>query len=788
MTASENYKEFDTTSIISRDTVSVGKLTLRKRDLLLGGIAFIALIIAIILAIVLAVEAGKKNADCQNVVNTVTDEQKGRNNTDHDTCITPICLKTASYEKYIMNETANPCINFYQFACGGYDDIYTPNQLIPEPSPYNQIRSENTQKMLYLLSYEVERPEEHSYERKLRHFLSSCTNHFDKMQIRGQPFLEQVIAPFGGWYVLNSTWDFAHYNFHNQLKMVHTTFWTPALYSLSLSTDSTNWNNKVLEIDYGGLGLRVQDYIYVSPGGDVHTLYSSYLKQLATMLSLDAKVTPNTDRISQFAIDAIEVETELAMLLYQTTAQPNAHEPANRYSLGSLTQLVNNMIDFVDYFKTQFPDVAAQFSNETTVAVIRNRFFHLLGPWLMNLTSTNDGMRKLHNYLVWQLLNNYVDDLSWDYVHAKRQFMYKAYNVKDSSSGFRYCFQVADKNMRDAIGAVFVKNYVNQHDKQEAINILELVKEEMYAAIINFSWMTAENKDSAITKIKDGLYKIGYPDFMVDDAYMDSMYSVITINEADYFSNILSLNDASRKRFSYLIAKPNSQSLWVYPIYNPNIEYYNPWHELIITAGMLQSPLFAHNGPAYSNFGGTGSLFARHLLHAVDEIGSLYKLDKSNPGVWWSNSTSEHYKDIRQCADDAQRDTPLGPFILPGGLPFTPNKTVFSYAYVPELLADASGLKLSYKAYKAKMATSGIEKIPAGFPNYSLDKMFFVAFAQAHCDNYVDLSKARNVFFSNDPPADYKVNLAVSQVQEFRQAFGCKVGDPMAPEKTCTLF
>ncbi|GFS01715.1 hypothetical protein ElyMa_001104900 [Elysia marginata] len=67
MTGAETYKQFDTTSIVSssptQDTVKVGSMRFRKRDLVFGGIALLALLMVLVLAIVLAVEVGKKDRD-----------------------------------------------------------------------------------------------------------------------------------------------------------------------------------------------------------------------------------------------------------------------------------------------------------------------------------------------------------------------------------------------------------------------------------------------------------------------------------------------------------------------------------------------------------------------------------------------------------------------------------------------------------------------------------------------------------------------------------------------------
>ncbi|CAG5129344.1 unnamed protein product, partial [Candidula unifasciata] len=74
----------------------------------------------------------------------------------------------------------------------------------------------------------------------------------------------------------------------------------------------------------------------------IHAAYTGYMKQVARMLCRDANITANETRISQFADDAIDMENELANLVFQVDPQPYPHEPANRMSLGTITQLVNN--------------------------------------------------------------------------------------------------------------------------------------------------------------------------------------------------------------------------------------------------------------------------------------------------------------------------------------------------------------------------------------------------------------------------------------------------------------
>lgn len=45
------------------------------------------------------------------------------------------------------------------------------------------------------------------------------------------------------------------------------------------------------------------------------------------------------------------------------------------------------------------------------------------------------------------------------------------------------------------------------------------------------------------------------------------------------------------------------------------------WNELLITAGILQWPIYGKNFPKYYNFGTLGVTLSHELTNAVDEIG-----------------------------------------------------------------------------------------------------------------------------------------------------------------------
>ena len=67
------------------------------------------------------------------------------------------------------------------------------------------------------------------------------------MELRGYPFLSQVVKKMPGWYLLGA-WNETTFNFHDTLNQVHVDFWTPAFFNVFINTDGLDWNKKVIQV------------------------------------------------------------------------------------------------------------------------------------------------------------------------------------------------------------------------------------------------------------------------------------------------------------------------------------------------------------------------------------------------------------------------------------------------------------------------------------------------------------------------------------------------------------
>jgi endothelin-converting enzyme/putative endopeptidase len=83
---------------------------------------------------------------------------------------------------------------------------------------------------------------------------------------------------------------------------------------------------------------------------------------------------------------------------------------------------------------------------------------------------------------------------------------------------------------------------------------------------------------------------------------------------------------------------------------------------------------------------------------------------------------------------------------------------------------------------------AGLDEHPKRVDGFTPEQRFFISYGQGWCENYTP--EILRLIAQTNPhsPVQYRVNGVVVNLPEFRKAFSCKVGTPMAPEKSCTVW
>ena len=74
------------------------------------------------------------------------------------------------------------------------------------------------------------------------------------------------------------------------------------------------------------------------------------------------------------------------------------------------------------------------------------------------------------------MAEKYAQEMSWEYVHANREFYVDRYGVPQFLGTWYYCFYFMDRNMGDALSSMYVKDHFADQNKQKVrISLIKML-------------------------------------------------------------------------------------------------------------------------------------------------------------------------------------------------------------------------------------------------------------------------------------------------------------------------
>ncbi|XP_060556433.1 endothelin-converting enzyme homolog isoform X1 [Ruditapes philippinarum] len=771
----ENYREFDksdTSPIIPE--IRISTYSFRVREIILGVVSVVAIIGCLVL---IALVATNSNSD--DTTSSVTSAQKAI----RTLCTEASCLKAASYAVSNMNASVNPCDNFHQYACGNYPVLNPLNPDVSQRTIFWNLYYDNEDKLRTILEAPPTRTSSWSSEKKIKDFFMSCIDDYGKMKTGGKTFIDKIITPLGGWDVLNN-FNAASFNLQNNLQKTSVDFWTAALFTFRVATDRYDRSNRVIEVDMSGMGMSWA-YFIRDTTQQIRDDYKKFMRTVAQLLVADSglNLDPNiaANKIQTFVDDAFDVEFQLANITANTVPTGDPHNHEKRITLSDLTSQTNNVVDFVSFFQYMF---GSSNVNGNTRVILREDDWIRRMLAMVSAIPESDKARKLSNYIVWRLARRYTQELSWNYIHAVRVFWADVYQYESLYGTWYHCFWHADHSMPDALGALYAHQHFNDKNKDKAEEIVRYVKQALIDSVDSNTFMDDTTKQRAKAKLSASTDKMGYPDIYMNDADIDNIYQQISINRTDYFQNLLNLNLFDKQDWTRRLTSGEDRSRWLYNSYDTSMTFYNSWNQLLVPAGILQFPVYEWTLPHYFNFGSMGGLMGHYLVHAIDNWGGSYN-ENGVYGAWYTNASRTNYRKVETCFSDAYDNKTMGPYKIVGqSAPQSVQVNGRRFAW--EGLAETSGIRVAYKAYKKWIADNGEEK-PTPTPHYTNDQSFFLAYAQTNCFTRTD---ALSYYYAQVQrlPEDVRTNTALSLLTEFTQAFNCPAGSKMNAPKKCDTY
>jgi putative endopeptidase len=525
-------------------------------------------------------------------------------------------------------------------------------------------------------------------------------------------------------------------------------------FRLQPEADPKQSTQNIGQIFQSGLGLIDRDY-YFRTDAKSDTIRREYVTWMTRVFQ---RLGDAPDAAAKKAADVMAFETALAESSLTPLQMRDPKSLYHKMSVRELGLLAPN-VDWIAYFaEVGVPSLA---SPDAQVDVSMPGFVRQVNR-LIEATPLDTWKA----YLVWNHARaraGWLDQRMFDDAFA---FQARITGSKVPQPRWKRASQAVDGVMGEAVGKAYVDENFPPSSKQRMVELVDNLQAAFRERIESRPWMSAETKRAAQKKLGAILKKIGYPDKWRD-------YSKLELEAAlPAITNLERAREFQQRWELSWIGKPVDRTLW--GMTPPTVNaYYNPtFNEIVFPAGILSPPQFDPRVDDAINYGAIGMVIGHELTHGFDDEGRQYDFD-GNLRDWWTPEDAEKFDALAQKVVE-QYNGYLGVDTL----------HVNGKLTLGENIADLGGMTIAYHAWKRSLKGKPAPVI-GGFTG---EQRFFLGTAQAWRRKFRPEIIRLMVLSDPHSPAYWRVNGPMSNMVEFREAFGCKAGDPMVRGETVAIW
>jgi putative endopeptidase len=655
------------------------------------------------------------------------------------TAQTKTSAPAAGVELSSLDRKIDPCVDFYQFACGGW---VAANPLPADRRSFGrfaEVQDRNFELLRRVL--ETPSPNGSADTRKAADFYAAC---MDEAAIE-----RKGLAPVAADLMML---DASRNPDDLPVVVAHLhEFGAPVLFRFGSQSDADEATRQIANVDQGGIGLPDRD-LYIKDderSRDIRTAYTAHIEKIFKL----AEEEPADAAAHAQAVVAFE--TALARASMDRVSR---REPKNTRHRMTLTDFQATTPRF-DWKKYAGATAAPKFQ---ILNVGNPDFFKALNG-MIDAASIDD----IRAYLRWHVLNAAAEYLPKAFADADFDFFSKLLNGQPQPEPrWRRCVTETDRRMGEALGKAFVEETFTPQAKNDTLKMVEDIKNAMRQDIDSLPWMSGETKKAAMAKLEKVEDRIGYPETWRD-------YSGLRIEKDDALGNLQRSIAFDRARNLKKIGEDVDRKEW--DMTPPTVNaYYRPDRNTInFPAGILQPPFYRSNRDAAVNYGAAGAVIGHELTHGFDDQGRKFD-PEGNLRDWWTAADAKAFEDRAACVADQYSG-----YTVAGD-----NTRVNGRLTLGENTADNGGLRLALSAYLNGPGAKNKDKIDGFTP----EQRVFLGWAQVWCENA--RPEAERMKAQTNPHASnkYRVNGPLSNMPEFAKAFQCKANAPMLRQNACKVW
>jgi putative endopeptidase len=657
---------------------------------------------------------------------------------------------TKSFDLTAIDKTADPCTDFYQYACG--------NWIKNNPIPSDQVfwvRSFSLvyERNRYLLWQELDsaaKDPKTPLQKQYGDYFAAC--------------MDTATVEKKGFAPIEPAWaQIAALSAAKQLPALLSQLENNGIpdgfFGFFVSQDLKDSSQQIAQLWQGGLSLPDRDY-YIDPSKHFEEIRGQYIDHMKKMFAL-AGDTP--EQAAKEAAAVMEIETAFAKA---STSRTDLRQPENRYHIFKVADFEKTTpnFDWAAYFG------AVGIGAFDTLNVATPDFFKALNGMI-----ESEPLDSWKSYLRWHALHEQASNLSKAFFDEDFAFFSKTLaGQQEPTPRWKQCSSMTDDALGEAVGQDWVKQNFPPAAKDSMDKLVAALEKSLGDDIKTLPWMSETTKKAAEEKLGMIRNKIGYPEKWRD-------YSSVKVDRTDLVGNTQH-STVYQRNYNYAkLGKPVDEKEWGMTPPTVNAYYSSSFNDINFPAGILQPPFFDFKIDPAVNFGGIGVVIGHEMTHGFDDQGSKYD-GNGNLREWQTAEDRKAFVERTDCEAAEYSGFEAAPAHDGKSAQNLNGKLTLG-----ENTADNGGLRIAYMALLDTLKAQG-KSIGEKTDGYTEAQRYFLGFAQVWCTNETE-EMARQLALTDPHSQDkWRVNGTVQNFDEFARAFGCAKGKPMYPAKSCRVW
>ena len=639
-----------------------------------------------------------------------------------------------------IDATANPCTNFFQYACGSW--------LKNNPIPADQARwgrfdqlEERNRDVLREILEAASKPDagRDLTARLIGDYYAACMDE-KTVEAAGLKPLEDELGQIRG---LRDKAQLAAVVARLQREGAD------VMFQFSSGQDFKDSNQVIAQVDQGGLGLPERDY-YLKQDAQSAKLRGEYVEHVARMFVLAGETAAEARAGAE---TVMKMETALAQGSLDIVSRRDPEKVYHKIATREMETL-SPVFHWNEYLRASG---APEFASVNVA-------------WPAYMEALNGAIGRFSladwkTYLTWHVLHAAAPLLPEAFVKENFDFYGKTLTgTTEIRPRWKRCADFMDAELGEALGKKFVEKTFGAEGKARTLKMVDALEKALGQDLEQLPWMTAETKKQALVKLRAIANKIGYPDQWRD-------YSSVAIRRDDPVGNTERANAFEFERQLKKIGKPVDRQEWGMTPPTVNAYYDSSMNDINFPAGILQPPFYDNAMDDGVNFGGIGMVVGHELTHGFDDEGRQFDA-KGNLRDWWTPEDAKEFEKRAACIEREYSKFEVAPGAMVNGK-----------LTLGENTADNGGVRIALMALLNTIG--GTEKKIDGF---TPEQRLFLAFGQVWCVNEREAALRMQVKTNPHAPGKERVNGVVQNMPEFQRAFSCQAGQPMVSANACRVW